>query len=227
MGGYVFEEGEKPGKMDIKKAKEMGVPNGPLLGKLKNGEAVEISVNGETKTIQPTDFVGDPIPGRKICVLQDSSDSSYAINACKDVDLFIHECTFEKAMKEEAIDKGHSTTEMAAEWANECGAKKLAITHFSARYTESSKGEKKPDILQTDPEQMSRLQLNICRPCVEENEVDDEVITDPSLCILGAECLDIFKGKEVIVAQDFMVLEGPEFTPSKRLACKRTAFGGR
>eukprot|EP00396_MALV-II-16_sp_LP-1_P000127 gene127-120_t len=105
-------------------------------------EASEQPQAAATVVVRASDVMAPGVPGRKIAVLQDSSDSSAAcrqpcIQGC---DLFVHECTFERSMKAEAILKGHSTSEMAAEFANACGAKQLVLTHFSARYTESSSG---------------------------------------------------------------------------------------
>ena len=37
---YIITFKPKPGKLDIRKCKELGVPAGPLLGVLKNGENV-------------------------------------------------------------------------------------------------------------------------------------------------------------------------------------------
>ncbi|CAD7944608.1 unnamed protein product [Amoebophrya sp. A25] len=139
--GYVLQELDRPGKLDVAKARRLGVPNGPLLGKLKRGEDVEVPADGASKTmIRATDVVSEDVPGRKICVLQDSSDSSFALDACRNADVFIHEATLESSMKAEAIEKGHSTPHMAADWANEAGAKKLVLTHFSARYNPTSSG---------------------------------------------------------------------------------------
>ena len=39
---YICELVAVPGKMNVKKALEMGVPNGPLLGKLQKGEDVTL-----------------------------------------------------------------------------------------------------------------------------------------------------------------------------------------
>ena len=37
--GYVFEENATPGRFMPEKAKELGVPEGPLFARLQNGEA--------------------------------------------------------------------------------------------------------------------------------------------------------------------------------------------
>ena len=345
--GYVFEEPSQLGKLDVQKALKLGVPKGPLLGKLKKGEPVEVEVeveddvseqttgNSTTKTlvkriISPSDVVSPDVPGRKIAVLQDSSDSSYATKICMNADLVVHECTFQKDMKEEAISKGHSTSEMAADFANSINAKKLALTHFSARYTESTSKEskvmkgfqkgietardgnlkqggnlkngekkiqKKDEIyileksIQSSSSSSSSSSENVAGtkrqkvevsgpdgkkiavstsvssagseqenqnpknrenqenfplaaainavlssdPCCSslpsnanlnsrEARLNCEIVTDPAELILGREAQEVFNGT-VIVAKDFMVLEGNDFVPNPKLAVKRFAFG--
>ena len=55
--GYVIQESDKPGKLDIEKAKKLGVKPGPDLGMLKSGKSViaigtgqEIKPEGEFST---------------------------------------------------------------------------------------------------------------------------------------------------------------------------------
>ena len=38
--GYVIQESDKPGKLDVEKAKKLGVKPGPDLGLLKSGKSV-------------------------------------------------------------------------------------------------------------------------------------------------------------------------------------------
>jgi ribonuclease Z len=46
----------------------------------------------------------------------------------------IHEATMENSLKEQAIEFGHSTPEMAAKFALESKSKRLCINHLSPRY---------------------------------------------------------------------------------------------
>lgn len=52
----------------------------------------------------------------------------------KDVDLLCFDCTFEHSMLEIATEKLHGTTVTAATAARDANARRLMLTHFSARY---------------------------------------------------------------------------------------------
>lgn len=54
------------GRFDKKKAEELGVPNGPIRGKLTAGQSIEIddpANPGQKKVILPEDVVGPPQDG--------------------------------------------------------------------------------------------------------------------------------------------------------------------
>ncbi|KAG8599138.1 hypothetical protein GDO81_002894 [Engystomops pustulosus] len=152
--GFVITEKERPGKLNVNKLRELGVPPGPLYGKLKLGTAVTLE-NGQT--ISPSDVLGDPVPGRKVCILGDCSGvvACGAAGLCQDADILIHEATLDDSQMEKAKDHGHSTPKMAAEFANLCGAKKLVLTHFSQRYKPPgllSEGDEDVTVLKTQAE---------------------------------------------------------------------------
>lgn len=56
------------------------------------------------------------------------------VKAGKDVDILLHEATFENGEEENAAKKKHSTVGQAVDVARKMGAKKLLLTHFSQRY---------------------------------------------------------------------------------------------
>ncbi|XP_033105871.1 zinc phosphodiesterase ELAC protein 1-like [Anneissia japonica] len=144
--GYIVTEKEQPGKLDVKRLKELGVPAGPLYGQLKKGESITTS---EGAVIKPEDVLGLPRAGRKIAFLWDTCDASLAAPLLQDVDVMVHEATMENEMKEKCVLNGHSTPEMAGEFARSVGAKKLVITHFSQRY-KTKDSELKGDEQTTD-----------------------------------------------------------------------------
>ncbi|MBU0532611.1 ribonuclease Z [Candidatus Micrarchaeota archaeon] len=129
--GLIFEENEKL-KFNEEKAHGLGIK-----GKLFK----EIQKKGMVKTPKGKILLGDiswKKPGRKIVYTGDCAPDSNTIEAARGADLLIHEGTFEASMKEEAAERLHSTVEDAALIAKKAGAKKLAITHVSCRYTNTS-----------------------------------------------------------------------------------------
>lgn len=127
---YVLTEGLKPGALLVNEAKRLGA-EGRQLATLKEGLDVQLA---DGRTVRSVDCVGPPVPARRIALLQDTYDSSSALDALQGVDLLIHECTYSAALKEKAIEHGHSTSSMAGEFAAQCNAAMLVMTHFSARY---------------------------------------------------------------------------------------------
>jgi len=133
--GYLLREPDRAGALDAAKAIELGVPaKSPLLGRLKRGQPVQLS---DGSTVRPEQVLGPPVVGRTLAVLQDTCDSTSAARACAGAACVVHEATFEGSMAREAWEKGHSTSTMAARFAASCAAKRLVLTHFSARYSTS------------------------------------------------------------------------------------------
>ncbi|XP_033891827.2 zinc phosphodiesterase ELAC protein 1-like [Acipenser ruthenus] len=131
--GFVVQEGERPGKLNVQKLKELGIKAGPVYGKLKTGQSVVLE-NGVT--VFPSDVLEEPIPGRKICILGDccSLVGDAGQQLCHGADVLVHEATLDDTQKDKAMEHGHSTPSMAAEFAKACQAKQLALYHFSQRY---------------------------------------------------------------------------------------------
>jgi len=128
--GYSIKELERPGKFLSSKALEFGVPN-IRINELIQEKFITLD---DGKNINYQDCLDHPFRGRHIVVLGDTCDSMSIAMIAEDCDILIHETTFDKSLKEHSIEAGHSTTEMAAEFAILVKAKKLIITHFSSRY---------------------------------------------------------------------------------------------
>jgi len=134
--GYIFEEFERPGKLDVQKANSLGA-RGAQLGQLKNGNVVTTESGIR---IDPKEVLGPSVPGIRIAILQDSDaekSSALALEPCKGVDVLIHEATYHSEFREKALEYGHSTAQMAAEFARKCKAGQLVLTHISCRYRTS------------------------------------------------------------------------------------------
>lgn len=70
---YILQAPPVRGKFNAEKAKALGVPNGPIRGKLTKGEAIEVddaAAPGGKRIIKPEDVLGDGHPGG-VCVMLD------------------------------------------------------------------------------------------------------------------------------------------------------------
>lgn len=134
--GYRIEEADKPGTLDASRLLAEGVPAGPIFQRLKAGEQVQLD---DGRVINGLDYLGPAQKGRVLAIFGDTSPSETSLVIAKDADVMVHETTLEASMAEQANSRGHSTTQQTAELAKAAGAKRLIITHFSARYgTEES-----------------------------------------------------------------------------------------
>jgi ribonuclease Z len=140
LGFQILEE-TRLGRFNPDRARELGIPEGPLWGKLHKGEAVTLP-NG--RTIEASELVGPTRPGRKVVVTGDSRPCDSTVAAAENADLLVHEATFAEEEAARALETGHSTAREAAEVAMKAGAKKLALNHFSARYS------REPGILEAE-----------------------------------------------------------------------------
>ncbi|MBB6669532.1 ribonuclease Z [Cohnella nanjingensis] len=133
--GYRIVERQRSGPLQLDLLAQRGIRPGPLYGRLKRGEDVVLE-NGET--LRASEVVGPPAPGRIVAILGDTSPCEAAVRLAKDADLLVHEATFGTGMEEKAADYGHSTILQAAQAASLAKAKRLAVTHISARYDEQA-----------------------------------------------------------------------------------------
>jgi ribonuclease Z len=132
--GYVFKESARSMKLDMDKVKRLGI-SGKLIGELKSGRSVTLPNN---VIIDSADFlIPSELVSRSCAVLQDTADGSSALPYLENCDLLVHECTYENAHIEKALEFGHSTPRIAASLAKQCRAKRLALTHFSPRYEDT------------------------------------------------------------------------------------------
>ena len=127
---YLFEEKNKPGRFNVEKAKELGIPEGGLWNKLQNGNSIEI--NG--KTITPDQVLGEKRSGKKIGISGDTMPTKDLEKFFKNSDYLVFDSTFLDEIKEKAEETCHSTAKQAAILAKNAGVKNLILTHFSARY---------------------------------------------------------------------------------------------
>jgi len=158
--GYVIEERDYPGKLDVEKVlpllmldknkeffqkKRIKNPM-KLLGDLKLGVALEL----HDRILSPSDVLGPRKKGRKVAILGDTYDSSNIAELAANADLVVHEATnaylphYDSSdashsvnyftVLRKTLSHGHSIPQMAGSFAQSIRAKHLILTHLSPRY---------------------------------------------------------------------------------------------
>jgi ribonuclease Z len=130
---YAFVEKPRAGRFYPDKARALGVPEGELWSKLQHGDKVKLP---DGRVVKPEEVVGARRPGRKIVYTGDTRPFKGFAQFAVGADLVIHDATFDDALAEKAAEDGHSTPSQAAEGAKKAKAKKLVLTHISARYAD-------------------------------------------------------------------------------------------
>lgn len=130
--GYRIEEADHPGELQVEKLRAANIPSGPVYGQLKAGKTVKLD---DGRVIDGKDYIGKPQPGRIVAILGDTRQTPNAVVLAHKADVLVHESTFAKNEAKMAHNYYHSTSLQAAEVAKQAGAKKLLLTHISARYT--------------------------------------------------------------------------------------------
>jgi ribonuclease Z len=131
---FCLEEFDRPGVFNVTEARRLGIPEGNLYSKLQRGE--DIIYGGQT--IRASNVVGRPRKGRKIGISGDTRPTDKLARFFKECDVLIFESTYSQDKQEKAIENGHSTAAEAATIAKKAEVDKLLLTHFSARYDQTS-----------------------------------------------------------------------------------------
>ena len=129
--GYVLAEHDRPGRFDVERARALGIPEGPLYGRLHAGEAVEV----DGRQVQPDELVGPPRPGRRVVYTGDTRPLDGTVEVARGADVLIHDSTFGEEDAERAHQTFHTTARGAAEVARRAEVRRLLLTHLSARYS--------------------------------------------------------------------------------------------
>lgn len=129
---YALVEHDRLGRFDPELARSLGIPEGPLWGRIHRGESVTL---GDGRVVAPTELVGPVRPGRRVTYSGDSAPTDAMLHLAVGADLLIHEATFGEDERERARETMHSTAREAATLALEAGVHRLVLTHISARYS--------------------------------------------------------------------------------------------
>ncbi len=132
---YAFMEKPRPGKFYPEKARKLSIPEGEMWSKLQHGETITLA---DGRTVKHEAVTGKPRRGRKIVYSGDTRPFRSFARFATGADLVIHDSTFDDNLADKAKEDGHSTPGQAAKLARACKAKKLVLTHISARYLDSS-----------------------------------------------------------------------------------------
>ena len=130
--GYCLKEGKRLGRFNRDVAVALGVPPGPLFGKLQHGQPIEV----DGRLISPDQVMGPPRPGRKIVYTGDTRPCQSIETASQGADLLIHDGALGEDMSDWAQETRHSTAGEAAKLAKRAGVKQLVLTHISSRYSD-------------------------------------------------------------------------------------------
>jgi len=129
--GWRLQEKTKPGTFNLEAAEALGIPRGPLYGKLQHGEIITLP---DGPVVTPEMVLGAPRPGKSVVYCLDTQFSERSIELAENCTALIHESTFGADGVELAFERKHSTMDDAARVAREAKAEHLIATHFSTRY---------------------------------------------------------------------------------------------
>jgi ribonuclease Z len=136
--GYILEEDPRPGRFNREQAIGLGVPPGPLFGRLQRGETITLGTGEDIREIRPEQVMGVARPGRKIVYTGDTRAIHMSIREiAHDADLLIHDATYDESEAERGAEFFHATAAQAGEAASVLNARTLVLIHTSSRYPDA------------------------------------------------------------------------------------------
>jgi ribonuclease Z len=129
--GYRVTEKDRAGHFDVDRALALGIPEGPLYGRLKRGETITLE---DGRTFNGSEFCGSDIKGRSFVYCTDTTYCPNSVALSEGADLLVHEATFADEDAHLARQSAHSTASEAARVASEARVRRLVLTHVSPRY---------------------------------------------------------------------------------------------
>ena len=163
--GYTLEELDRPGEFNPEKARELGVPVGPLWAQLQQGFEVKAA---DGSIVKPEQVLGQKRSGRKFSFV---TDTLYKASIAKEVrgsDLLVCEGMFENELIDQAKEKKHMTAAQAATIARDAEVRRMCMIHYSPRYTDRELDKLLQEAKEVWPKaELSRDRMNIEIPYVD------------------------------------------------------------
>ena len=133
---FYIQENDISNKLDEAKLREIGLEPSPLYGELKKGKTVTF----EGKTLNPKEFMLEPIKGKRIIISGDNAKPDIMGEYLRDLDLLVHECTYTQEVYDNLkVEILHTTSKDLGVAASKFGVKNLITTHISPRYHKDGK----------------------------------------------------------------------------------------
>jgi ribonuclease Z len=163
--GYVVEEQSRPGRLrnevvepivkrNMQALKDAGfkIPMKAMaiIKNLPEGAAFSFP---DGSVLTQEDAVEAPRSGRKVVICGDTADARSLTNLAMNADVVVHEATNTyldfldknsdtlQSVTKDSMSHGHSTPQLASDFAKRVNAKRLLLNHFSPRY----KGDQETD----------------------------------------------------------------------------------
>lgn len=163
--GYVLREKDRPGEFSVENATQLGVPCGPMWGRLQKGESV-ILENGTV--VESSQVLGLPRKGQSFGFITDSMYMGHIAKHVNKCNLLLCEGMFESELEADAYEKKHMTCTQAATIARDANVGQLGLIHFSPRYTDSELHLLKKEAREIFPNTV------ICKDLMSFNLVNEE-----------------------------------------------------
>ena len=129
--GFRITEADQIGELKAEELRAIGVPFGPVFGRLKRGEVVTLE---DGRVIDGKDYVSEDIKGRIVVICGDTRFTPKSSTLAQNANVLVHEATYEADKEKTARQHFHSTSKQAATIALEANVQQLYLTHISARY---------------------------------------------------------------------------------------------
>ena len=138
--GYRIQTHRPLGKFNVEKARQLGIKEGKLWGKLQKGFKIKI----HEKTFRPSDVL-EPSKEKKIKIVitGDTHLNQNVINYASNADLLIHDATYPPNEEARAEKYKHTTCTQAARIAKVASVKRLVLTHISTLHGDGKESIKK------------------------------------------------------------------------------------